>query len=246
MSLATSTELALGGAAVVAAFGAVAAVRLLAIKSDSQIYGRTLVGGSDPTELALTYDDGPNDRSTPELLDVLSRYNIQAAFFMVGKFVRLRPDLVRSVQAAGHLIGNHTMTHPNLTKLPLTQARAEIQACSQILEDTTGVPVRYFRAPFGARRPAVLRCVRELGMIPVQWNAHGQDWDPIGVDGILAHLDTRMARARAKGRGVNVLLHDGSDQAMGSDRSDTVRATDLLIQQSLAAGRRFVTLDAWA
>ena len=242
MSLGVATEV-IGGSAL--ALGAYASVRLLAMKSDSQIYGRTLVAGSDPDELALTFDDGPNDRSTPELLEVLHREGVRATFFMLGRYVRERPDLVRAVQREGHIVGNHTMTHPSLARTSIQVMREEIQGCTQLLEEITGAPVRYFRAPFGARRPAVLRSVRELGLVPVQWNAHGRDWDPIGVDAILGHLERRVERARRSGRGANVLLHDGSNAGMGSDRGDTVRATEILIRRTRERGRRIVAIDAW-
>src|SRR5277367_6556845 len=78
----------------------------------SQIFGKTILAGSDPNEYALTYDDGPNDACTERLLEILARHNVRATFFLIGRFVRQRPDLVRAVHAAGHLIGNHTMTHP--------------------------------------------------------------------------------------------------------------------------------------
>ena len=137
------------------------------------------------------------------------------------------------------------MTHPFLANKPLGVIREEIAGCNAVLEDTLGARVRYFRAPFGARRPAVLRCARELGLEPVQWNVQGNDWEPIGTAGILRRLERGLQDARRKGRGSNVLLHDGFDQSMGWDRSDSVRATQLLLDRTRDAGMRTVTVDAW-
>lgn len=231
------------GSAVAA--GALATLASFGLKPDSQLFGRTLVAGNDPNEIALTYDDGPNDSATPELLEVLSRFGVRATFFMIGKFVRQRRDLVRAVQAAGHLIGNHTVSHPFLANKPLRLIEDEVRGCNQLLEDALGSPVRYFRAPFGARRPAVLRCAREMGLQPVQWNVQGNDWEPIGAAAILRHLDRGLKSTYRRGRGANVLLHDGFDQQMGADRSDTVRATELLLLKAEEQGRRIVTVDAW-
>lgn len=212
---------------------------------DSQLLGRTLVAGSDPNELAFTYDDGPNDRSTMELLEIFNRFQARATFFMMGSYVRQRPEIARAVHAAGHLVGNHTLTHPFLADKTLAFVRNEVRGCTELLEDTLGVAIRYFRAPYGARRPAVLREVRELGLVPVQWNVHGNDWDPISAKGILQRLERRMAPVRRQGRGVNLLLHDGFDKNLGADRSDTVRATEILLAQAREEGRSIVTVDAW-
>ena len=232
----------IGAAAVASALGVVAK---LGMQPESQLFGPTLVSGDDPLELALTYDDGPNDRSTPPLLDVLYRFGVRATFFMVGSFVRQRPEIVREVQAGGHLIGNHTMTHPFLANKPERFIKDELLGCTRVLEDVLGQPVPYFRAPFGARRPAVLRIARELGLEPVQWNVQGNDWEPIGVGGILHKIDKGLERVSRKRRGANVLLHDGFDREMGTDRSDTVRATELLLWKAREQGRRVVTVDAW-
>ena len=241
----TTRKTLLACACVTTALGTAAVVARLGLQPESQLFGRTLVAGQDPAELALTYDDGPNDRSTPELLEVLARWDVRATFFMVGRFIRQRPDLVRAVHAAGHLIGNHTMTHPFLANKPIRFVRAELSGCNHLLEDVLGVPVRYFRSPFGARRPAVLRCARSLGLTPVQWNVQGNDWETIGSQGIVAHLERGLRRARLRHAGANILLHDGSDQGMGYDRSDTVKATAILLANARARGQRTVTVDAW-
>lgn len=240
-SVCTAGAAALGLAAVTAAY----AVIKSGLQPESQIFGTNLVSGNDPNEWALTYDDGPNPRSTPELLDVLAHHNVHATFFLVGKFVRGQRDLVRRIHAAGHLVGNHTMSHPFLATRPMSFVRREVLDCNALLEDTIGAPVRYFRAPFGARRPGILRFLRSVDLVPVQWNVQGNDWEPIGVAGILGHIDTGLARARQRGRGANILLHDGLDVEQGYDRTDTVRATDALLHRAKQQGTQLVTVDAW-
>ena len=234
------------GALTVAATAAAYKLIHSGLQPESQLFGPTLISGKDPNEWALTYDDGPNPRSTPELLDVLARHNARATFFMVGKFIRVEAELVRRVHAAGHLIGNHTMSHPFLATKPMSFVKREIQDCTHLLEDTLGAPILYFRAPYGARRPAILRFLRTRNLTPVQWNAQGNDWEPIGVPGILAHLEPGLTRARARHRGANILLHDGFDEQQGYDRTDTVRATDALLERAKAENIRVVTVDAWA
>ena len=225
--------------------GVFAAVAGFGMRPESQLFGRTLIAGDDPNEFALTFDDGPNDRSTRDLLEVLDRFKARATFFLIGKFVRQKPDIVRELQAGGHLIGNHTMTHPFLANKSQSVIRQEIEGCNRLLEDVLGEPVRFFRAPFGARRPAVLRCARDLGLEVVQWNVQGNDWEPIGVDRIMQRLESGLHRVERKGRGANILLHDGFDKAMGTDRSHTVRATELLLQKASEEGRKVVTVDCW-
>ncbi|HSU19455.1 MAG TPA: polysaccharide deacetylase family protein, partial [Acidobacteriaceae bacterium] len=121
----------------------------------------------------------------------------------------------------------------------------ELRGCNEALEDALGEPVRYFRPPHGARRPIVLQIARELGLTTVQWNVKGKDWEPIGVDGILRNLESGMRRATARGRGSNILLHDGYDRSMGADRSGAVQATDLLLRQLGGTAHRLVTVGAW-
>ena len=111
--------------------------------------------------------------------------------------------------------------------------------------------MEYFRPPFGARRPMVLKMAREPGLTPVLWNVTGYDWNPIGADGILRKLDAGIARNRERGRASNLLLHDGSHRGMSWQRMDTVRAVDRLLTARLqreSADRdiRFVRVDAWS
>ncbi len=217
-----------------------------ALSSGSQLFGSTLIAGNDPLETALTYDDGPNDAATPALLDLLAAHNTRATFFMLGKFVRQQKELARRVHAAGHLIGNHTETHPWLHWQPECVIQRELRSCNEALEDVLGVPVRYFRPPHGARRPAVLRAAREMGMTTVQWNVMAKDWLPIGPEAILANIARGTDRTRRAGCGANILLHDGGDRAMSTNRNDTLAVTQSLLTRFATEGVRVVTVDAWA
>src|SRR5580692_5349503 len=113
-----------------------------AISPESQIFGATLIAGSNPAEFALTFDDGPNDFYTPRLLDLLAQHQVRATFFLIGNFVRDRPEIVRQIHAAGHLIGNHTTTHPWLPLLSPRRVRNELAFCNATIEDAIGQRVR--------------------------------------------------------------------------------------------------------
>jgi peptidoglycan/xylan/chitin deacetylase (PgdA/CDA1 family) len=234
------------GAIAAAALGlAVGGCAYASLWPTSQIFGRAVIAGDDADEVALTFDDGPNDAATPQLLEVLAKHKARATFFNMGNFARARPEIVRQVVAAGHLVGNHTMSHPRLSTQSAARIRQELGDCNALLEDITGLAVKFFRPPFGARRPAAMRVARELGLTPVLWNVTGYDWNPIGVEGILRNLEAGIARWQRRGRGSNLLLHDGGHRAMGAARMDTVRAVDRLLESRRGTTTRFVAVDAW-
>jgi peptidoglycan-N-acetylglucosamine deacetylase len=203
-----------------------------------QWYGRTFTGLARGTmQLALTYDDGPNDPHTLKLLEVLARQNIRATFFLIGRFVRERPDLAREIAKAGHVIGNHTFTHPLLTFQSEAEIRKQLSDCRATLQDAIGEHSNLFRPPFGGRRPAVLRIARELGLEPVMWNVTGYDWNAPPA----AQIEAKVAKQI---RGGNViLLHDGGHKHMSADRSQTVMATDHLIARYKDEGYTFATIS---
>jgi peptidoglycan-N-acetylglucosamine deacetylase len=211
----------------------------------SQIFGRAIIAGSDPREFALTYDDGPNDPCTLQLLDLLARHDVRATFFLIGRFVRQRPEIARAIHAAGHLVGNHSMSHPVLLFQSPKRVREELTGCNAAIEDALGEPARYFRPPYGARRPDVLRAARNLGLTPVLWNAMGYDWKPTPAEEVLANLQNGIQRNQRRGVGSNLLLHDGGQAGIGQDRSHSVAATARLLE-STRGSVRYVTVDAWA
>lgn len=189
-----------------------------------QWFGRAFCRGRRGSkQIALTFDDGPNDPYTLNLLDVLSKHKVPATFFLVGKFVQQRPEMVREIAARGHVIGNHTFAHTLLTLEPAARIRDEIVHCQSALTDAIGEHSNLFRPPWGGRRPGTFRLVRELRLQPVMWNITGYDWDAPSVEFIEQKVVTKI-------RGGDViLLHDGGHKALGTDRSRTVEAVDRLL-----------------
>jgi peptidoglycan-N-acetylglucosamine deacetylase len=211
----------------------------------SQIFGKALIAPSRPGELALTFDDGPNPAWTPRLLDVLASHRTRATFFMVGLHAAAEPALVRRVAAAGHLIGCHSWSHLNLARTRAPKVREELERTVQTLEEITGQKVQFFRPPFGARRPAVLRIAREMGLQPVLWNAMTSDWENPSADQIAEKLIRKVDRLTRQGRAANIVLHDGSHMDMAANRGPSVAAAGQLLTH-YKESYRFVTLDAWA
>jgi peptidoglycan/xylan/chitin deacetylase (PgdA/CDA1 family) len=224
-------------AATAAATTALATAGYQSMAPTGQWYGRTFTGLPRGTkQLALTYDDGPNDPHTLRLLEVLAKHEVRATFFLIGNYVRQRPEIAREIVKAGHVVGNHTFTHPLLTFKSAAEVHQELSACRSALEDAIGQHSNLFRPPFGGRRPAVLRIARDLGLTSIMWNVTGYDWDAPPA-AVIEKKVTRQIRG-----GDVILLHDGGHKQMGSDRSQTVLATDRLIAKYKAEGYEFKSI----
>jgi peptidoglycan-N-acetylglucosamine deacetylase len=213
-----------------------------AMSPRSQLYGRTFIGTPGVgKQLALTFDDGPNDPHTLHLLDVLAKHDVKATFFVIGKYVRQRPEIARRLIAAGHEIGNHTFSHPNLAITSANQTRHELRDCESALADA-GVPLtvvngsKLFRPPFGGRRPVTFRIARELGYEPIMWSVWCFDWRQTTTNKVVHHAVTRISG------GDVIVLHDGGHHQMGADRAHTVEATDRIVTRYKADGMTFVSI----
>lgn len=243
------TEVAVGIAAAGLAAGGCA---YAAMWPGSRIFGRALIAprldsrldSGRAGELALTFDDGPNPEWTPRLLELLERYGVKATFFLVGKYASAEPVLTRYLAKAGHTVGNHSWSHPNLALTAPAKVREELRNTKDALEQIIGRPVRHFRPPFGARRPDVLRAARELGMEPVLWNAMTNDWSEPDSAKIATTLSGKIERLARSGLAANIVLHDGGHLDAAANRGPSVRAAGLLLER-FAKTHRFVTVEEW-
>jgi poly-beta-1,6 N-acetyl-D-glucosamine synthase len=187
--------------------------------------------------VALTFDDGPDPTWTPAVLELLERHDVPATFFVVGARALEHPGLVRRELDAGHEIGSHTFTHPDLASLPAWRQRIELSLTESAFAGTAGISSSLLRLPYssvasaaGRADLAVLRSAGERGYLTVFADRNGQDWLPIPAATIAANA------MPGGGEGAVVLLHDG-----GGDRSRTLAALDRLIPALKAQGYRFVT-----
>ena len=239
----------MGSAAWIAGIGAAAGLAAggcayAALWPGSRLFGEALIAPRRPGELALTFDDGPNPAWTPRLLETLAAHEIRATFFLLGSRAQAEPELVRRIAAAGHLIGNHSWSHPNLALTARSRIREELARTCLAVEEITGAPVKFFRPPFGARRPAALAEARELGMVPMLWNAMTGDWKEPSGERIAASLTARIDRLQRRGWAANIVLHDGGHLDPGANRGPSLAAAGLLAAR-YAKTHRFVTVDAW-
>lgn len=173
---------------------------------------------------ALTFDDGPNPPDTERLLDVLAGHGVTAVFCLVGEMVRAHPEVAAHVVAAGHVLGNHSLRHDDMGEWVPERVRADLVETTAIIEDATGAPVPFFRAPFG-HWGASEAVATELGMTPLEWQLAVEDWLAPPADVLVERI-----RVGLEPGGV-VLLHDG-----GGDRSGTVEAVDRVVPLLLAEG----------
>lgn len=178
--------------------------------------GRTMV---------LTFDDGPDPRYTPPILDTLARYEVRAMFFVCGGMAAENRDLLARMADEGHVVGNHTWSHPLLTRLSRRRIRSEMERTCDIIEKAHGERPAWFRAPYGAWNRAAFQLGAELGMEPLGWTVDTLDWTSPGTATIVDRVEQGAAP------GVVVLSHDA-----GGDRSQSVRALRTYLPELLDSG----------
>jgi peptidoglycan/xylan/chitin deacetylase (PgdA/CDA1 family)/spore germination protein YaaH len=204
--------------------------------------------GWRPGMIALTFDDGPDEIWTPQILDILKRENVHATFFIIGKNGQANPGLVKRIVAEGHDIGNHTFTHPNLGEMPGRVTELELTATQRLIESLTGRSTRLFRAPyFGDAEPQTpdevepAAIANRLGYIVVGLRVDTNDWNMPGVNAIVESAIAGVENPDPDEQGQVLLLHDG-----GGDRSQTAEALPALIRELRARGYRFATISQLA
>ncbi|MGW2030726.1 MULTISPECIES: polysaccharide deacetylase family protein [Streptomyces] len=163
--------------------------------------------------MVLTFDDGPNPAYTPHILDTLAKHDVRAMFFVCGECVVQNRELLARMADEGHVVGNHTWTHPLLTELDRREIRSEMESTSDAIEDAYGERPQWFRAPYGAWNRAAFQLGAQMGMEPMAWTVDTTDWMVPGTRTIIDRVENGAAP------GVVVLSHDA-----GGDRSQTVRA----------------------
>src|SRR5712691_9783357 len=202
--------------------------------------------GDHPGMIALTFDDGPDARYTPALLDILKQENVPATFFVMGKNGQAEPDLLRRIVNEGHEVGNHTFTHPNLGEIPGRITDLELNATQRLIESITGRSPVLFRPPyFGDAEadtpeevePAIR--ARDLGYVMVGLRIDPSDWKPnVTPDEIVQRTVDKALDDNPETRGQVVLLHDS-----GGDRAATIEALPRLIHELRAKNFKFVLVS---
>ena len=197
-------------------------------------------GAGDDHAVTLTFDDGPDPKWTPKILDILKQHNIKAAFFMLGSQAENYPALVQRIVSEGHEIGNHTYTHPDISKISQKQIELELNATQYLLESITGRRTILFRPPYNAdsnpsrvKELLPLKQVQDdLGYLIVLENIDPEDWACPGATAIL----DRVKEQRELGN--IILLHDA-----GGNRSQTIEALPEIINYLETRGDRIVPLS---
>lgn len=224
-----------------------------AIYPRAQLFGPTVCRTNAPRKLAITFDDGPNPAITPRLLDLLDRYQAKATFFVIGRFVRECPDLVKETAARGHAIGNHTDAHRNLTWLSPSQVTVELRLCHHAITNAIGAPAQWFRPPYGFRNPWVIPAATELGcktamwtLIPGDWLERPAEWLIRRMQPIATHAERNAAQGAhlsATSTGDVLCLHDGYHKEINYDRTRTLAALEHALPRWRDLGLQFVTMD---
>lgn len=179
--------------------------------------------------IALTFDDGPHATNTPRLLDILKERNVKATFYVVATNVKRYPEIMRRIVAEGHEIGNHTVTHGNLTKMSPDEVRSELSRSREAIIATTGIAPRTMRPPYGAITADQKDWIRrEFGYPSILWSVDPEDWKKPG-----ASVVTRRLVSGAAPGGI-LLVHD--------IHASTIDAIPSAIDQLLAKGLQFVTV----
>jgi len=201
------------------------------------IFGPSVERGPRNRRIYLTFDDGPNERATPPILDTLAKFRVPAAFFMVGDHVQRFPGLARQVVKEGHVVGNHTYHHVKLHFAGPQRIRTQLKKTHETIESITGVAARSFRAPHGYRSPFLISIILDMSYTVFGWTFGVFDTAKPGVEKIRRRVRKRLRP------GAIVLLHDGDGYDPEGDRMQTAAALPGIISDARQAGYEFGSLS---
>jgi peptidoglycan/xylan/chitin deacetylase (PgdA/CDA1 family) len=205
----------------------------------SPVFGKVYYKGDHHQKVvALTFDDGPNEPYTSEVLDILDEYNVKATFFCVGKNVELYPETAKRIVAEGHVLGNHSYTH-NANHALTEYGAKDLIVAEKAIFDTVGVEPHLYRPPHGKKSPWELEAVKDQGMIEVTWSVSTGELNTHSYEKVATRIVDETHR------GEIILLHDGygtSHNCSQADKSLTVEALPLIIEKLQAEGYTFVTV----
>lgn len=195
--------------------------------------GMIHMGPSQKKVIALTFDDGPEDLYTPQILDILQEKNVKATFFVLGQQVKAFPGMLKRIQAEGHAIGNHTWDHPDVTTLTEEQLIQTVQSTGEEIEKVLGYQTNLFRPPYGSINDQQIHALNRLGYRSIAWTIDTLDWDRTPADEILYKVEV------GKVPGGIVLMHNFKNPGK---LDGAVEALPQMIDSLRAQGYEFVTV----
>ncbi|KIL40020.1 xylanase [Gordoniibacillus kamchatkensis] len=190
--------------------------------------------GPEAKEVALTFDDGPDDVWTPKVLDQLARVKVKATFFIFGRRAERFPNVLRRIVREGHIVGNHTWSHPNLTKLTADEVRSELERTDAVIRRETGKVTALFRPPYGALNDVVVQEVIRLKKKIIFWNVDSLDWMQLNARQVAANI---LSNTRP---GSIILQHSAG--GVGENLQGTVDAIPVVVNELHKRGYAFRTV----
>ncbi|GAB6100619.1 hypothetical protein JCM16358_24980 [Halanaerocella petrolearia] len=191
--------------------------------------------GPKVKKIALTFDDGPDTKYTPRILEILKKYNVKATFFLLGKLAEKHPEVVRKIKADGHIIANHSWSHANLTKLSKAELSQELNDTSKALERITNYKTILLRPPYGAVSDKLLDRLKGTDYEIIHWSVDSLDWKSKTKEEILNRVLPKIHD------GANILFHSAGGPTQ--DLSPTVKALPVIIETLRERGYKLVTVD---
>jgi len=196
-------------------------------------YHYAFSGPFNTAEVALTFDDGPDITFTAQILEKLRKFQVKATFFLLGENMEKYPHLVRQIASEGHVIGNHTYSHPKLPEISDEAYHLEIEKADRLIQDLAGYKPRFFRPTYGAINESQVAWASHQGMMIIQWSIDTLDWQGLSAEAITKTVEANILPG-------SIILQHNAD---GVPLQGSVDALDLMIPALQQKGARFVTLS---
>ncbi|MFL0248437.1 polysaccharide deacetylase family protein [Candidatus Clostridium stratigraminis] len=187
-------------------------------------------GSKEKKQLALTFDDGPDDYYTNKILDILKKYNVKATFFVIGKNAEMHRNTLKRIEYEGHVIGSHTYSHADLNMLNETQIRSELSKTEAILDSTLGHHTKIMRPPFGNNSKEAIKTIASLGYKIVDWSVDTRDWSGASPTKIMEYIKSQVHPGA-------IILHHSANRV-----NNTLEVLPKEIEKLRSEGYEFVTI----